>query len=224
MKVSQSLLLILWIWGGGVVYAQDTTKLTNDFKFKNGIYTSFKHLQNNLPTHTWEEVNASAYVNREKYIVQFEYIKNKVNFLAPNQMPLDSIWGVVVDGVPYIRLTDSTKNLLQFVGLRTRGKICYFTYESHRKEEVPMTIYDPTSNEPIYTTAIKNKVAYIEKKILHFKTGEIVNFTVDNFIAWSKDDVQLMNTMRTLSMKEAQEKLYRLMLIYNDRNLVYIRQ
>ena len=59
---------------------------------------------------------------------------------------------------------------------------------------------------------------------MHFETGEVKDFTVENFLQWIQDDENLVETIMELSEEERQEKLFKCLLIYVDRNEVKIRK
>ncbi len=202
-----------------LVTAQDTVQLTNNFKFEDGVYVSITDLQANKPTYNWERIQASAHINKDKYIIQLEYL----NLLDSNENLIrnlvnEDIWGICVEGVPYIRVADTMKQHIEFVGLRTRGQFCYFYYESFEMREVPMTIYDPETGNALWVQNITNKETINVQKMLNFTTGSVASLDLNIFKKWIKNDMQLMNTLDGLTAKEAEEKLYRMLLIYNDRN------
>lgn len=60
------------------------------------------------------------------------------------------------------------------------------------------------------------------EKMLHFQTGETADFTVGNFRKWILDDPRLIQSINELTPNEAQEKLFKCLLIYDDRNEVFV--
>lgn len=198
---------------------QDSIQLTNDFEFKSGVYLTIEDLQANEPNYIWDDIQASAHINREKQIVRLEYL----NVLDSNAAITDhllenNIWGICVGGVPYIRIMDSVKQVVQFVALRTRGQYCYFQYDSYQLREVPMTIYDPETGNAIWEQSVENKEAIRVHKMLNFSTGSVADLNLPTFKRWIKNDVQLTNTVNDMTTMEAKKKLYKMLLIYNDRN------
>lgn len=205
------------------LFGQDTTLLTNSFQFENGIYKTFEDLKANKPTYEWEEVKTFAHINREKKIIQFDIIEviDSVNklFVEINQ---NSFWGICVEGVPYIRVVDTMKKQVQFVELRTRGKLCYYYYDSFEIHEVPMIIYDPETQQPIWRQSVKNKMEVTIEKVLNFENGNSSVFNVENIKNLIASDAKLLNTLGDLTAKEADEKLFKMLLIYNDRNKIHM--
>lgn len=214
-----SLVLII-----SAVSGQDSTRLLNNkFQFQNGLYETFEDLKANQPTYNWNEVKTYAHINREKKIIQFDLIEvidstNKL-LVEVNQ---NDFWGICVEGIPYIRVIDTMKKQIQFVELRTRGKLCYYYYESFEVRDVPMIIYDPETQQPIWRQSVKNKMAITVEKVLDFDNGKAIVFSVNNIKTLIKNDAKLSNTLMELTQAEADEKLFKMLLIYNDRNKVYI--
>lgn len=206
------------------MFGQDsTTLLTNSFQFENGIYRTFEELKVNKPTYAWDEVETFAHINREKKIVRFDLIEviDSVNKLLI-EVNQNDFWGIVVEGIPYVRVIDTMKKQIQFVELRTRGKLCYYYYESFEVREVPMIIYDPETQRPIWRQSVKNKIDVTIEKVLNFESGESVFFNIKNLKELIADDTQLSNTLADLKQAEAEQKLFKMLLIYNDRNKIYI--
>lgn len=199
--------------------AQDSIQLVNSFEFNNGVYLTINDLQQNQPNYTWGEVNASAHINREKQVIRLEYLNTKDS----SEVGLEQeIWGICVEGVPYIRMIDTMKQQTIFTALRMRGKICYFYYDSYEMREVPMTIYDPNTGQAVWQQNVENKESIIIEKMLNFQTGKVADMEVSAFKDWIQDDKQLTNTINDLSVAEAREKLYKMLLIYNDRNPYFL--
>jgi hypothetical protein len=51
----------------------------------------------------------------------------------------------------------------------------------------------------------------------------VTDFTKENFMNWIENDQQLWATVKDLSPEETQEKLFKCLLIYIDRNAVYLK-
>lgn len=202
------------------VFAQDTTtQLTNNFEFNNGVYLTINDLRQNKPNYNWQELKASAHINKEKHIVRFEYL-NLVDSLENviGDLTNTDFWGICVNGIPYIRVVDTMRKEVQFVMLRTRGKICYFEYDSYQMRSVPMTIYDPKTRKPVWVQNIMNREPIEVGRMMDFSTGSVADLDVAIFKDWVKKDTQLSNTINDMNDREVAQKLYKMMLIYNDRN------
>lgn len=212
-------LIPIFCWLSYTSFAQDTAQLINSFEFEDGVYLTINDLQENRPNYTWADVNASAHINREKEVIRLEYLNTKDSSINDLE---ETIWGICVEGVPYIRIIDTMKQQTIFTALRTRGRLCYFYYDSYEMREVPMIIYDPETRLPIWQQSVENKEPIIVEKMLNFQTGNVSNLDISTFKNWIQDDTQLTNTINDLSGAEARKKLYKMLLIYNDRNPYYL--
>ena len=61
------------------------------------------------------------------------------------------------------------------------------------------------------------------KKCCISKTGEILDFNIDNFLQWIEEDRHLVETIERTPIDEVEEKLFRLLLIYVDRHETTIK-
>ena len=200
-------------------FSQDSIQVLNSLKFKDGIYLNIDDFRTNKPSYTWADLNASAHINREKQVIRLEYVNTKDSSKIGIE---DNIWGVCVEGIPYIKVVDTVKQMTIFTALRIRGKLCYFYYDSYEIKAMPMTIYDPNTGQPIWQEMIDNKEPIVVEKMVNLETGSIANMEVSIFKKWIQDDQQLSNTINDLSVIEAREKLYKMLLIYNDRNPYFL--
>lgn len=209
--------------GFGVLGITQETQLTNDFKFENGVFMSYEAFKSNTPDYEWAAMQYDAHASKEKRKIQFRYI-NTIDTSSNTYIPIvqDSIWGISVNGVPYIRVFIGSRGVSEFVALRTRGRICYFTYEGFQKVKVPLTVYDPQTGDPVFVKEVINEEEFTYEKMMQFQTGEVGNFDLPTFKKWIADDEKLLDTINGLEEKEATGKMYKSMLIYNDRNPVYL--
>lgn len=199
---------------------QDTLLLTKNFKFKDGIYLTLQDFQHNNPTYTWGDVQASMATSDEGFIAQVEFIK-----LKEQQLDLQQVWGICIAGIPYVRLAKGkvTNAATVFAGLRVRGKICYFNYKEAVTVMQMVKAYNPLTGRPFRQGKIPVEKMVERHQLLHFQTGQVVDFTKNNFMTWIADDRQLLETVQDLSPQEVQEKLFKCLLIYVDRNEIYLK-
>jgi hypothetical protein len=174
--------------------------ITKNFKFENGIYA----------------------VNPVTFLMQMEALRFKK---TGKTAPIDSIWGVVVDGIPYVRLprNEIAKPTTCFAGFILRGGICYFQYETSVQTQVPITAYIPETGTAYMTKKVSNKTPIIKEKLMDYKTGQIVDLTLNNFKQLITGDKDLLVTVNELKPNEIKEKLFKCILIYNDRNPVFLK-
>jgi hypothetical protein len=65
---------------------------------------------------------------------------------------------------------------------------------------------------------VQNRVRVVRQQFMRAENGERSDFTPDNFAKLIADDPQLQRSLADLSAKEAQDKLFKMLLIYNDRH------
>ena len=227
------LILPFLFYVNALLHAQsDTVYLSKNFKFQDGVFLSFEDFKNNTPTYKWNEVAAGVHSNPQNFLAQMYGLKVKDmetkegEVRKSRNINLDSIWGICLDGIPYIRLSreELNKENVVFAGLKLRGKICYYEYEEFIIQKKEMSAYNPVTGHPFRTRNVDVKVKLIHKNMLHFETGETAVFSKDNFKEWIKDDKKLYQTVNDLSLQEVEEKLFKCLLIYDNRNLVKVKK
>ena len=199
------------------INAQDSLTVTKNFRFNDGVYMSFKEFQADRPAYTFEDVEMRWHTNPQNFLTQVESISDKKNGA---EIPMENIWGMCMDGIPFVHLPDGEikRQLPAFAALKLRGKICYYTYPDWRMKTIPILAYNPLTGYPYMRGTVEREERLTFEKILHFETGEIKDFTVDNFLSWINDDEDLMKTINGLPPNEQKEKLFKCLLIYVDRN------
>lgn len=204
------------------VNGQDSLTVSKNFHFKDGIYFSFEDFQSNSPTYTFEEVEMLWHTNPQNYLTQMERVYFRENNV---DIPSEKIWGMCMDGIPFIKLPKGTirRQLPTFAAFKLRGKICYFTYPDWRMKKIPIAAYNPVTGYPYLRSTVEREEQVVFEKMLHFETGTIKDFTVDNFVDWIQDDESLVKTIMDLSPEEREEKLFKCLLIYVDRNEARIK-
>ncbi|MFK7773598.1 MAG: hypothetical protein AB8F94_15720 [Saprospiraceae bacterium] len=230
-KVLLILSFILYV--NALLQAQgDTVYLSKNFKFQDGIFLSFEDFKKNTPTYKWNEVLAGVHSNPQNFLAQMYGLRVPKSEIKEGEemeyenVDLESIWGISLDGIPYIRLSreELNKENVVFAGMKLRGKICYYEYEEFVIQKKQMSAYNPVTGYPFRTKDVDVKVKLIHQNILHFESGETAVFSKENFKEWIKDDRKLYQTVKDLSPQEVEEKLFKCLLIYVDRNLVKIKK
>jgi hypothetical protein len=196
------------------------TALTNNYSFKNGIYLRFEDFKKDASSKN-NIIDSLQYdLNAEENILILSALSQK---LLDSLIP-DKIWGLCINQIPYIRTEDQQDGRFYFVKLHVLGKISYYYYKAFREKEVIMYVHNPYTGERIGKKNISNRNLEFIQKILHFDSGEITDFNFDNFLNWSKDDLGLYKSLSEIKSDEREAKLFKSLLIYNDRNPVYIKQ
>ena len=95
--------------------------MTKNFAFADGVYLSFAEFQENRPSYRWTDLKSSLFTNPQTFLTQIEFLKLKEEGNRP--VPLDSVWGLCLGGIPYVRLPQGAvdKELPTFAGLQVRG-------------------------------------------------------------------------------------------------------
>lgn len=220
--------LLTFVLFANILFGQtDTVYLSKNFKFHDGVFMTFEDFKNNTPTYIWEDVEAGIHSNPQNFLAQMYYLRTKVEkdeAVEAKEIDLENIWGISLDGIPYVRLSKEALNKENtvFAGLKLRGKICYYEYEDFEMRKIPMSAYNPVTGKPFRTMNVERKFKVTHKNMLHFQTGETAVFSIENFKKWIVDDKKLLKTVEDLTPKEVDKKLFKCLLIYDDRNLVKV--
>ena len=197
----------------------DSVLLTKNFKFKDGVFLNYKDFKNNTPTYQWEELEVGIFSNPKTFLTQIYFMKLKRG-QSRESIDLDKVWGISLDGIPYVQMDkeELRKENAVFSALKVRGEICYLEYEVEMKQMIPMSVYNPLTGKPFRTMNVERNVPIKFKKMMHFDSGEIEDFTVANFKHWIKKDEKLYKTVSEMNALEAEDKLFKCLLIFVDRN------
>ncbi|MEM9920384.1 MAG: hypothetical protein AAF990_19965 [Bacteroidota bacterium] len=218
------LFLLLGPWSNPLSAQRDTlVELGKNFLFEDGIYLSFESFRTNRPDFTWKELSADVYTNPQTFLTQLGRVN--VRDSAGFSIHPDSLWGLSLGGIPYVRLAHRpfNKPMSVFAGLQLRGNICYFSFEDESVRKIPMPVYNPLTGKPYKVGFVERVQKLIYEKLMRFEDGSIVDFTLENFKEWIKDDEKLLNTVNDFTQQEVIDKLFKCLLIYDDRNIVKIR-
>ncbi len=205
------------------VFSQDKPQVvTKNFHFKDGLYLSFEEFQTNSPSYLMEDVFIRSFTNPQTFLTQVDSLFDKKN---KEEINPENLWAICIDGVPFLKIpkNEVEKKLPTFAALKLRGKICYFTYPDYRIKKVPVAAYNPLTGRPFLKGEVEREAKVVIEKMLHFETGEIIDFNVDNFLEWIQEDRHLVETIERTPLEEVEEKLFRLLLIYVDRHETTIR-
>lgn len=202
----------------------DSVQLTKNFRFADGVYRSFESFQRNQPDVSWQDVRSSYHVSTSAQVARVAYIEPKYTDV-PN-LHEEEIWGFAIDGVPYIRIPGLSRGedgLLLYAALQVRGKICYFSYETRETRQISVSAYNPANGRPFRTGQIEREHRVENAFMLHFEDGLVEPFERPYFLNWIQDDERLYRTVLELTDDEVEEKLFKCLLIYVDRNAAYLR-
>lgn len=199
------------------------TLVTKNFEFKDGVYLNLEDLQSNTPNYKWKELKSNLAANPQTYMAQVEYLVTKE---SGDSLNLDSVFAVCLGGIPFVRLekNDVKKELTTFAGLQVRGRLSYFTYEDKVTVKKPFSAFNPLNGRAFRTAVVEREVEVEYKKILDLETGERYDFNKKNMLQLVKEDSELRLAVKVIKEEEMHEKLFKALLIYDDRHPIYIKE
>ena len=201
----------------------DSVLITKNFKFKDGLFVTYEDFKQNRPSFTWDQLDYDLFANPQTFITRVQFIKTKDG----KAIDLNQVWGMSIDGIPHIRLEKGilSNDLFVFVSIKVRGKICYFSYEEEKEEMVTIKAYNPLTRKPFRSGQVERTVEVVQERMFDFETGAVEAFTLDSFLkAIQKDDPLLADSIKDLNGAEAQQKLFKCLLIYVDRHAVFTNE
>lgn len=219
-----ALFLFIFFLGTPLFAQKDSVLLTKNFKFKDGVYLDFQSFRGNQPTYSWIQLDGSLVTNPQTFITKVDYLYFKRH--REREIDLSEVWGLCLGGIPYIRVEEKPEEdgIVEFAGLRVRGKICYYTFEEEITRMVVIKAYNPLTGRPFRTGEVPTQETVVRERMLKFFDGTIKAFNVINFLAWIQDDQQLWSTLSDMPAEEVEEKLFKSLLIYDDRNPVFVNK
>lgn len=190
----------------------DSIVFSNNFVFKNGIYTSLEELKYNSPRYPDCELDIEKKdddINtKELYYINSR--QTRLKFMA-------TLYATVVDG----HLALFYKNQMNSIFLK--GAISTFIL----RELVTSTSYQPNSgygthgfggpSMPITTTSLEVNIYYLD-----FQTGMVAKVNRDNLEPIIMRDVILYESFKKIKGDANNKKSYPFISQYNTRNPVYI--
>ena len=214
----KTIYFIFWFWSA-MGFAQDSVLVTKSFLFEDGLYTSLEALKANRPSQDWESIISSYFVNPRTNTTQVQQL---IDIETGNIIDLDKIYALCIDGTPYVYVKEQPhEKMVTFAGLEARGILNYFSFEKLEEEQVKIQAYNPKNGLPFRTGFVKKDRVVKVEKILHWESGEVVDFSKENLMALIKNDQPLYKSVQELRDWELEEKLFRCLLIYNDRHDVH---
>lgn len=197
-------------------------QLAQNFKFENGVYVSFEAFQQNQPTYKGGMIEGNFFINQNTKQAKIEYIRLKE---SKENLDLEQMWAVVIKGIPYIKVTPNLPkhSLKVFAAMEVRGNICYYAYDDIENKAIPFKVYNPVIGKPFRTTILKRDIPLIREKMLKFETGEVVDFNYQNLLDWLAKDTDITKALKSLGAKQAEEKLFDALLLYNEKYAVNLK-
>ena len=207
----------------GINTTQAQPLLTQDFKFKSGVYLSFEEFQKNQPTYNGDAIKAAYFLNPQTKEIKIEYIRL---IATDTYLDIDSIWGISIKGIPYIQVKPHTaiEGMSTFAEIGVRGNICYYYYEDKEEKEIPFSVYNPYTKRPYRMAKVRRTVPILVEKIFRFETGEVTAFNYQNILLWIQEEPELVQALKSMGPKEAEKGLFKSLLLYDDKHEVRLKQ
>lgn len=210
-------LFIFWFWSISL-WSQDSVLVTKSFKFEDGLYETFEELKLNRPSLQWEEVTATYFANPQTLTTQV----NELILKETKETIAKPFYAVCIKGIPYVFIKEKAGSGSDlYGGLKIRGKLAYFSFEETRVDKVKIQAFNPINGKPFRTGFVEKENTYLFEKMLVWETGEQLDFTKENMLKQIEDDLPLFTSVEELRDWEVKEKLFRCLLIYNDRKKVF---
>lgn len=224
LKTTGILLLFLMLQHLAASQAE-ATFLDRNYEFRDGLYLSLNAFQSDSPDIDLDKLEGRLVTNDDTGLTKSDYLAIKTDTGAV-AIALDDVWGISLDGQPYIRVVDKNadQGFATFAKLRVRGAICYFIFQTEEERYVEVKAYNPLNGKPFRRGRVKNMEKVDNKRILRFDTGEVLPLTRENLLAWVQDDPQLMAAIEAIEGEDMTDKLYQSILVYDDRHPVFINR
>ncbi len=211
-----ALYLFIFVIAGLSLSAQP---LNGDFRFENGFYSTHKQLISNQPSvkpdSTRFEILASGQTGN--LFAALMTAQDSTTFF-------DGIQYIVENGRVYINASENLNGLNRFVLLSVLGRIAMFEKDFEYREMIDVKAYNPLNGQPFREGQVEKKTRKTIPFLLIFETGEILPFNYDYFLASITGDELLVNQVKQIDQEDRAMKLYKCLLIYNDRNSFLIEQ
>ncbi len=214
----RKVLFIIGIIISQFLYAQtDSIKLakyTPGFRFKTGLYLSHHQLINNSPIplkRIVSKYNKSGFDFFDKLLVEKKVIYYD-EFGMRKEIKPEELWGFCRRGSVYINWGDD------FNRIPVIGSICHFiatitTYEDH---------YNPSYGYGYYSMPTTTSHTEIYQYIMDFKTGKVLEYSVDNVLILLMADTALFDEFNDLSKKKKKQMKFLYLRKFNDKHPLYI--
>ena len=215
-------ILLLCLLSASLLRGQEVTPT---FAFADGLYFTYDEFVRNQPRIPMQDVQPRLVTNPRTWITQVESLTRRSD---GQPVDINQLWGISIDGIPYIRIAADSidKPLPAFAGLRITGNICYFQYERTEERLVEMTAYNPLTGRPFRSGQVKRDYMEIRERILRFETGGIPHYNQATTIQCKTRHQMIQTTLRRLSpdTENLEDQLYNIMLSFNKRHPVFIKE
>lgn len=219
MQYTYSLVFSFLLVFSGLLAQENVSPKSN---FKEGVYLQAKQFFSNNPTQSnsaW--MNLVLQSNTDQNIIKI--LPSTIEAFKNEGIDLQAAWGISLNKTPYIRLIDTLhydKNDLLFARLYVVGNLCYFYHRTERIEELIMNVYNPLTQQKVGQKPIANRKKIMAQSIFRFGEEKMEAFNEATLSKYLKNDAQVYASWLDLPKPVSQEQLFKLLLIYNERNPV----
>ncbi len=221
VRMKQVIIILCWLGIVNNLIAQDKKTIA----FKDGVYQSHQDLAKNQPSYSLSKIPYLDYrLDKESNLL---FLADRSTAMLPDSeiKSMDNIWGICIKGKPYMKIKPAENSTeVYFVRYYVLGKICYLYYPVFVDKQVEMYVYNPYTGNRVGAKTITNREKILVKKLMVFETGELLDYNKENFMELIKDDKRLYGTLEGLTEIELEEKMFKSLKIYNDRNPILAAQ
>ena len=221
MKAALSNIFLVVFYAFFANAQSDSSLVDINFKFVDGLYQDTEQLRSNRPDMRFNTLAGNLILQEENYLL-------KVEGLYPQGRPdlpldLEKYEFMVVNGLPYIRAyRDGKRQFTVYSGLRVRGRLCYYAYAQNQPDTILIKAYNPVTGQPFRQQNVVREREQLVEKVLNLANGEITDYNLENLLELFAEDQALVKSLTSLSPAEAETRLQRCLLIYDDRHPIYL--
>ncbi len=199
----------------------DSVLLTDDYRFKDGVYFGFRELCAGQPEIPVDQLEGRIVTNAETLITKSDYlaVKSDTGVVA---IDLDRIWALCLDGLVYLPVPVQDHAFAAFAQLRTVGRLGYFEFEEKVDHKVTITAYNPLTKMPFRSADLSRPKWETQTRVLDFTTGKISPADAGNLKRLTAGDAELQKVLTNNTQALTPEAGYRLIAAFNKRNALYL--
>lgn len=207
--VMRFVLMIFMLVLSQLSVAQQLVKYDQYFDLREGIYLTFKDLQNNQPIpksaiDTRFDINSQDFYYDLLGEASFK-IKLKNDSIA--EVKTEGVWGFCRNGNVYVNFSD------EFYRIPVLGGISHFVATV---EVLETGYYDPWYGMPSQQT--RNE---LRQFMLDFDTGKVYDYTLENFLMLLQKDDQLYREFSNLKKRLQRQRMFLFLRRYNEAHPIY---
>lgn len=200
---------------------QDSVLVDKDFRFVDGAYHSWTALLHNQPSYGLASLDGRLVLQAEQYLLKIENLHPKGR--PELSFDLEKLPIICLDGLPYVRAYyDTVRQFTVYAGLRVRGQLSYFAYETPTQDTVLIKAYNPINGQPFRRHKIIKPGVQLQEFLLKLTTGQVWPYTLEHLLEAISDDPALVKSLTQLSPQQARERMQKVILIYDDRHPLYL--